>query len=123
MRYSAKTKGFYDDSNYPKDSVEISYEYYKELLEAQDQGNSIEPNEKGLPIVALVKQDSTAVEERVWRNLELQRADIELNKVQDGEGVGSVQSWRDYRKQLRAWPQDKNFPLSSARPKAPDTKE
>lgn len=123
MRYSAKTKGFYDDSNYPKDSVEISHEYYKQLLEAQDQGNSIGCDEKGFPVIVLIKQNNASTEERIWRNLELQRADIELNKVQDGEGVGSVQSWRDYRKQLRAWPQDKNFPLSSERPKAPDTKE
>lgn len=63
--------------------------------------------------------------ERVWRNSELIRADIELNKVQDtdSKAVGSVAAWRDYRKALRAWPENVNFPVKNSRPKAPDAKE
>lgn len=58
--------------------------------------------------------------EKLWRNTELSRADIELNKVQDGVGVGSVAAWRQYRIDLRNWPEDKEFPNPAARPVAPD---
>ena len=61
--------------------------------------------------------------ERVWRNGELDRADIELNKVQDGMGFGSVSEWREYRKALRDWPEHPDFPNKEFRPKAPDYKE
>ena len=57
--------------------------------------------------------------ERHWRDEELFRADIELNKAQDGDGTGTVKSWREYRKTLRAWPSTDNFP--SVRPLAPDS--
>lgn len=61
-------------------------------------------------------------EERVWRNAELSRADIELNKVQDSDpnAVGIVGDWRTYRKELRAWPESPDFPDSTKRPVAPD---
>lgn len=59
--------------------------------------------------------------ERAWRNSELDRADIELNKVQDGMGTTSVASWREYRCALRNWPENEFFPDSSKRPVAPDT--
>lgn len=58
--------------------------------------------------------------ERVWRNAELERADIELNKVQDGMGTGTVTAWREYRCALRNWPEHESFPDSSFRPVAPD---
>lgn len=58
--------------------------------------------------------------ERAWRDSELYRADIELNKVQDGMGAGSVASWREYRCLLRDWPEHASFPDSSFRPVAPD---
>lgn len=59
--------------------------------------------------------------ERSWRNGELDRADIELNKVQDGMGVGTVAAWREYRCALRDWPSNPNFPDSTKRPVAPDS--
>ena len=58
--------------------------------------------------------------ERAWRNSELYRADVELNKSQDGDGVGTVKAWREYRKSLRAWPDTKGFPSREFRPVAPD---
>lgn len=64
-------------------------------------------------------EELTAVE-RLWRDSELTRADIELNKVQDGMGVGTVTAWRTYRVALRAWPEHDNFPAESYRPSAPD---
>ena len=53
-----------------------------------------------------------ATEERQWRDKELKIADNELYKVQDGMGTGSVGQWRDYRKDLREYPQSVGFPYS-----------
>ena len=58
--------------------------------------------------------------ERAWRDGELNRADIELNKVQDGMGTGTVAQWREYRCALRNWSEHESFPDSSFRPSAPD---
>lgn len=58
--------------------------------------------------------------ERAWRDAELNRADIELNKVQDGVGTGTVTQWREYRCALRDWPENELFPDASKRPIAPD---
>lgn len=60
--------------------------------------------------------------EKFWRNAELLRADIELNKVQDGVGVGTVAAWRTYRCELRDWPSNEKFPDSKYRPTSPDSK-
>lgn len=59
--------------------------------------------------------------ERLWRNGELLRADVELNKSQDGDGAGTVKAWREYRKALRAWPSAKGFPSPEFRPVPPDS--
>lgn len=58
--------------------------------------------------------------EKSWRDSELARADIELNKVQDGVGTGTVAEWRKYRIALRDWPESPNFPELGSRPVAPD---
>lgn len=58
--------------------------------------------------------------ERGWRNSELDRADKELLKAEDGDGVGEPAAWRAYRKALRAWPDSKDFPKVAKRPVAPD---
>ena len=65
-------------------------------------------------------QEDAIDAERSWRNSELARADIELNKVQDGGGTGTVGDWRDYRNELRDWPEHANFPDSTKRPVTPD---
>lgn len=65
-------------------------------------------------------QEKKAVIEREWRNSEIARSDIELLKVQDGMGVGTVAAWREYRCALREWPENPNFPDSTKRPVAPD---
>lgn len=59
--------------------------------------------------------------ERQWRDNELNRADIQLNKVQDGmSGIGTVSAWRQYRVDLRTLPETVGFPETSIRPVAPD---
>lgn len=62
-------------------------------------------------------------ESRAWRDAELVRADIQLNKLQDGGRVqGTVGEWRKYRQALRDWPDAEAFPSSDGRPVAPDFK-
>lgn len=69
------------------------------------------------PITETFEQAS--VRERLWRDYELARADVELNKVQDGVGVGTVGAWREYRCALRDWPVHDKFPNEAYRPIAP----
>lgn len=56
--------------------------------------------------------------ERLWRDNELNKADIELNKVQDGMGTGLVSQWRKYRCDLRNYPASTGFPYGE-RPTSP----
>lgn len=57
-----------------------------------------------------------AFKERLWRNAELERADKELYKVQDGRGIGLTSEWREYRNNLRDWPDSPNFTIEALRP-------
>lgn len=59
-----------------------------------------------------------ASEERSWRDSELLKADIEVNKAADG-AITTEQAWRKYRVALRDWPQSVGFPDASARPARP----
>ena len=65
------------------------------------------------------------LQELVWRDAQLSFADHELNKVQDSDpkAIGTVGEWRTYRKELRNWPEDSNFPDKQKRPVSPDMKE
>lgn len=62
---------------------------------------------------------SAKVIAKEWRDAELSRADIQLNKVQDGMKIGgTVNDWRKYRVALRVWPDAEDFPVNA--PVAPD---
>lgn len=64
---------------------------------------------------------SKQTEARIYRDSELARADIMLNRVQDGEtGLGTQKAWRAYRVALRNWPDTDSFPVEA--PVAPDAK-
>ena len=126
MFYSKTTGGFYSreihGDNMPADVVEITTEQYSALIEGQSNGKVITSDENGFPILIdpVITPEQIASVEREWRNGELDRADIELNKVQDGMGTGTVAQWREYRCALRNWPEHESFPDSSFRPTAPD---
>ena len=78
---------------------------------------ALEEVEKGLAVIEpYVAPDTRPQEERQWRDAELARADIELNKVQDGRGTGIDSDWRNYRNALRDWPEHDGFPDSTSRP-------
>jgi len=125
--YSASTLGFYtsevNGDNIPDDCVEITDEYKAYLLSTESSSKRIVPDGKGYPVIedVVISDENKAVIERAWRDSELVRADIELNKVQDSDrkAVSTVASWREYRKALRDWPESENFPNSRKRPSSP----
>lgn len=56
---------------------------------------------------------------RSYRNFELNRADVMIQRLQDGErGIGTQKAWREYRIALRKWPESESFP--DVAPEAPD---
>lgn len=123
--YSATTNGFYlkDPKNLP-DVVEVSDNVYKELFIGQSKGKVITSDSNGYPILTEPQQDLEDAElmEALWVKSEISRVREGLEKVQDSDpnAKGSVSEWRSYRKALRAWPENINFPNKEFRPKAPD---
>lgn len=96
------------------------------MIDGQALGKEIA--EVGGEIILVERKVSRSTEEfneRAWRNLELFKSDMELNKLQDGDAkaFGTVTLWRAYRKLLRNWPQDRNFPSAEFRPQPPNFKE
>lgn len=88
---------------------------YNEYLSWLDEGNT------PLPVTAYVAQEmiESPVGARLWRDRELFRADVMLNRLQDGEtGLGTQKAWRAYRIELRNWPESDSFPDQT--PVAPD---
>ena len=73
------------------------------------------------PTKAELKEANTVADitrERGWREEELFYADVQINiREDDGEDASA---WREYRKKLRAWPENKNFPKEKYRPKRPE---
>lgn len=132
--YSEEKRGFYAEDlrevfeeagTWPADAKPLTDEQYKEFYEViVAGGKTIKFDKKGVPkIIDLPAKELKEVNthnERAWRNAELDRADTQLKIAEDGDGVGTVEEWREYRKSLRKWPEDKKFPDSSFRPKAPD---
>ena len=121
MYFNPNNLGF-SDSPTKGFITEITYHEYLKLLSAQSSGFEIKSKD-GLPVlVARNSPVSFELDERLWRNKELSRVDIELYKVQDSDpkAFGTVSQWREYRKALRAWPEHKEFPNKEFRPVAPD---
>jgi hypothetical protein len=123
--YSAASGGFYtkDSKSYPTDAVSVSQEDYTALFEGQSRGKVIVPNGAGFPVLV---DPSTPVQashiEEVWVLNEMDRIRNEIEKVQDSDpsAIGSVSDWRTYRKAVRAWSTNKDYPNPHLRPKSPD---
>ncbi len=58
--------------------------------------------------------------ERRWRDSELLKADIEIAKAQDEGGILAGDNYRQYRIQLRDWPEHTEFPDKNFRPQVGD---
>ena len=134
--YSATTNAFYPEDmldayiqagTLPGDLSLCSEEEFKTFTSAQavPEGMCRGPSISGKPVWVPIPPQTTAEAAsagRSWRDAELSRADIELNKVQDGIGVGTVTQWRAYRVALRNWPTTDGWP-ESTKPVSPDYKE
>lgn len=85
-------------------------------------GTVAPPGEKAIAASEKEKSDFIIATERKWRDKELARADVQVNKIEDGEpGVtGTLAEWREYRVNLRSWPDSEFFPQYGYRPQAPD---
>lgn len=124
--YSASAQGFFtsevNGENIPSDCVEITEEYKAYLLSSESSAKKIAPDENGYPIIvdAVLSDENRVMIERAWRDSELIQADVELNKVQDADpkAIGTVAQWRQYRKELRAYPESEGF-SSGIRPVSP----
>lgn len=119
--YSEDTLGLYP--RLPSDLVEVSAALESEYRQYISEGKVPSIDSHGTIIWELVVDTEDVVfEERYWRNSELIRSDIELYKVQDADSKsrGSVSDWRNYRKELRSWPENAQFPNKNYRPIAPD---
>ncbi len=131
--YSAKTNGAYIDALntvMPDDAVEISKKTYVNLFTVPING-TVGPGKDGLPIVIAASgptDDEIFAREREWRDRELLRSDGVVARHRDQVEVGEAttltgvqyKSLQSYRSQLRNWPEQKEFPILSSRPIAPD---
>lgn len=102
-----------DNASIPRDETNTDYADYLMWL---SEGNTPKcGNEKSADEIMV------DFEARLWRNNELTRADVVLNRIQDGEtGLGTQKAWRAYRVELRNWPETELFPME--KPVAPDAK-
>lgn len=135
--YSDKAKAFYIEDlraayeaagTWPDDAIAITEEQYEALLEGLADATKVVKmdSKKRLKLGSRSTselKDMNISQERLWRDGELTRADIELLKSEDGDGIGEPSDWRKYRVALRAWPSASKFPDKSFRPKAPDAAE
>ncbi|MBX9754638.1 MAG: phage tail assembly chaperone [Pseudomonadaceae bacterium] len=98
-----------DNAYIPPDIANSDYGQYLVWL---SNGNTPAP-------VDTPSAETLASIERQWRDTELDKADIQLNKLQDGGGTGAETEWRRYRVELRNWPAAQGFPDAAKRPCRP----
>lgn len=108
-------------NNLPEDLVAVSCDDFYQYAIAPPPDGKIRGYKDG-SLVWVDRGIDNSVVEYTWVSEELTRARGELEKVQDSDSssTGTVSSWRDYRKQLRVWEDNENFPNKEFRPKAPD---
>ncbi|WP_162094760.1 phage tail assembly chaperone [Pseudomonas chlororaphis] len=134
MLYSKVNKGFYDrefhGNDIPADAVEITEEHYKNLLNGQDEGKQISADENGYPMLIdppPPPPEFFAAAERYWRDAQLAETDGVVSRHRDEveEGRGTTLTSEQYaelqayRRALRNWPENGEFPLAEHRPVAP----
>lgn len=83
--YSKSSGGFYSSeihgNDIPSDAIEISNEYYFELLEGQSAGKKIVADENGAPVLADPPKDTPA---QVWERIKSKRDKVKAGGVKVG---------------------------------------
>ncbi|MGF6141379.1 phage tail assembly chaperone [Pseudomonas laurylsulfatiphila] len=110
--------------------VTITLEAHRALLEGQAAGQRIVADAQGSPILAAplsatVEEQKNA--ERIWRDLQLSLSDGVVSRHRDEVESGlsttltaeQYTALQAYRRQLRDWPENGEFPLIAHRPVAP----
>lgn len=132
VKYSPKLNTFFltgvNDKNQagrnvvPEDAISCSYSEF-ELY-----GLSVPPLGKMRGYTGVIcwvedesYMDSAISNEHLWIQNELSVVRTEIEKLQDQDSgsFGTLAVWRNYRKQLRSWPESPEFPNVQARPVSP----
>lgn len=123
--YAESLKARYEASgSWPDDLVEVSDEDYQKYIQVPPEGKKRgatrggKPTWIAIPKNEILERDQTLA--RYWRNDELLRVDVVINKIEDFEIEGDSKVWRKYRVALRNWPQAEGFPSDESKPVAPD---
>ncbi|MDL2187287.1 phage tail assembly chaperone [Pseudomonas sp. ChxA] len=114
----------------PEGAKELTDELYAELTAAQDNGKLVYPDADGYPVLIdppPPSPEEQATTERTWRDVQLTATDGVVTRHRDEleEGVATtltVEQYAElqvYRRQLRDWPENGEFPLIDHRPIAP----
>lgn len=132
--YSPETGFFYDDqvcTFIPADVVEIAGQERDELLAQVSRGKILICGPDNFPTVVDAPPQSLeqmANIERYWRSAQLTETDGVVTRHRDEQEDGSkttlttkqYTALQAYRRALRNWPEDGEFPLSEHRPPAPE---
>ena len=132
--FASKQTGFFYDPAFnevmPADVVEITAEAHAQLLAGQGEGKVITWGDGDYPFLKEAPEPSPeqlATVERAWRDSQLAVTDSVVTRHRDELEDGAATSLtteryaelQSYRRQLRAWPEAGDFPLSEHRPTAP----
>ncbi len=128
--FVSRSENTFFDSDYhtdiPDDSVEITREAHGQLYSEMCMGKVLDFDALGNPFTKDApppSRDVLAAEERFWRDRELSRVDVVINRIMDNDTTGitgSITLWREYRIALRKWPEHSKFPDVKKRPVPPD---
>jgi hypothetical protein len=115
-------EGFYLDQI--ENSVEITDEYWQELLNGQSNGKQITSDENGYPILVdppLPTQEELVNKARAKRDTLLREVVDAMNPMR-WEVLTEQQkdAWRAYRQALLDVPQQEGFPSNTVWPEVPD---
>lgn len=132
--FASKQTGFFYDpalnDEIPKDAVEISTETHAELLAGQGEGKVIGWSDDGYPRLEAAPAPSAellATVERAWRDVQLAVTDSVVTRHRDeledeSKTTLTAKQYAElqaYRRALRSWPEDGQFPLIEHRPTEP----
>jgi hypothetical protein len=118
------------DCTIPEGAIELSDELYAELTAPREDSKLVYPDADGYPVLidppppSLEEQAAT---ERAWRDALLSETDGVVSRHRDEieEGTATTLTAEQYttlqlyRRQLRDWPENGEFPLIDHRPVAP----
>ena len=133
MLAAKSTSGFYEPSfskSIPDDAVEITHDEHMALLAGQGEGKVISWGNDGYPFLEdapAPSQEQLATVERAWRDTMLSATDSVVTRHRDeledeAKTTLTTKQYTElqaYRRALRNWPEDGEFPLSEHRPTTP----